>query len=303
MLDECDPFWVIFPLIIYVVSDIIRGWRWKILLETSGIKMSILESSIPIFVSGISNYIFPRIGEAVRTGIAKKTHDVPISTSVGTIITERLVDLVIYFLLAVVVIIIEFDRIGGFVVARLSDSWENIKVHWVVSAGLVLLIIGAIVTIRHFVRKRSTTKTASFFSNVKHELLSIFRLRRKQAVIYIFLTLFMWFLYFAMYYSLFSMNEQSVGFTISAVLATMVLGTLGFLLPVPGAIGTFHFFVSYALISYNIDGSFAKMLAAFMHGNITITTIITGSLCTFLLLMRYNKIGFKKMIEEAETSE
>lgn len=303
MLDNCDPFWVIFPLVIYVLSDVIRGWRWKILLETSGIKMSVWESSMPIFVSGISNYIFPRIGEAVRVGIVKKTHNVPVSTSVGTIITERLVDLIIYVLLAIIVIVIEFDRVGEFVLARLHDSWINIQNHWLVSITILILVIGAGTLIRYLVKRKSSTKTGSFFSNVKHELLSIFRLDRKQRNRYIFLTAFMWFLYFAMYYSLFSMNAQSGNFTISAVLTTMVLGTLGFLLPVPGAIGTFHFFVSYALVSYNIDADFAKMLAAFMHGNITITTIITGTFCIFYLLIRYKNVGLNKMIQESDSSK
>ena len=303
MLDSCNPFWVIFPLVIYVLSDVIRGWRWKILLETSGIKMTVWESSLPIFVSGISNYIFPRIGEAVRVGIVKKTHNVPISTSVGTIITERLVDLLIYLLLAIVVIVIEFDRVGKFVMARLTDSWINIQNQWMLSLTILALVISLWILIRHFIKKKSSTKTGSFFANVRHELLSIFRLDRKQRNTYVFLTFFMWFLYFAMYYSLFSMNEQSANFTIASVLATMVLGTLGFLLPVPGAIGTFHFFVSYALVSYNIDGNFAKMLAAFMHGNITITTIITGTFCIFFLLVRYKNVRFKKMIQESDESK
>ena len=300
MLDECDPFWVVFPLIIYVLSDVIRGWRWKILLETSGIKMSIWESSVPIFVSGISNYIFPRIGELVRTGIVKKTHNVPISTSIGTIITERLVDLIVYALLAIVVVILEFERIGDFVMLRLKDSWANIQNHAGISITILIGVVAVFILIRYFVKKKSSSKVGGFFSKVKHELLSIFRLGKKQALLYIFLTFLMWFLYFAMYYSLFSMNDQSSGFTISAVLATMVLGTLGFLLPVPGAIGTFHFFVTFALVSYHIDGEFAKLLAAFMHGNITIVTLFTGSACIFYLLLKYKNISLRKLIKESE---
>lgn len=75
-----------------VMSHVFRGWRWKQTLAPLGAYPKSGDCVDAIFVSYAANLILPRVGEVSRCGVLAKYDDVSFAKSLGTVVTERLID-------------------------------------------------------------------------------------------------------------------------------------------------------------------------------------------------------------------
>ena len=74
------------------MSHVFRGWRWKQTLAPLGAYPKTGDCVDAIFVSYASNLVLPRVGEVSRCGVLAKYDDVSFTKSLGTVVTERLID-------------------------------------------------------------------------------------------------------------------------------------------------------------------------------------------------------------------
>lgn len=84
--------WMLFSLFFGVMSHVFRGWRWKQTLAPLGAYPKSSDCVDAIFVSYAANLILPRVGEVSRCGVLAKYDDVSFAKSLGTVVTERLID-------------------------------------------------------------------------------------------------------------------------------------------------------------------------------------------------------------------
>lgn len=90
-------------LLAYYGSFLIRGWRWRGMLgsasinEASGYRMPNMTGMFQIItLSWFANSVFPaRMGDAYRCYLMKKRANASFGVSLGTMLTERLIDLVV----------------------------------------------------------------------------------------------------------------------------------------------------------------------------------------------------------------
>lgn len=92
LLHGTDWGWMLFSLFFGVMSHVFRGWRWRQTLEPLGAYPKRSDCVDAIFISYATNLILPRVGEVSRCGVLAKYDDVSFSKSLGTVVTERLVD-------------------------------------------------------------------------------------------------------------------------------------------------------------------------------------------------------------------
>jgi hypothetical protein len=91
-LRQANYAWLLPGIAIYFVAVMLRTWRWHYLLRP--VKVVALSRLFPLVCIGyFGNNVYPfRIGEVLRAVLLKQTEGISVSTSLATIIIERVFD-------------------------------------------------------------------------------------------------------------------------------------------------------------------------------------------------------------------
>ena len=111
---SANYWWIGLGIIISTLSHISRAYRWKMLLQPTGHNPKLYNSFFAVMIGYLANLAFPRLGEVSRCTVLVKNEKIPFSTSFGTVITERIIDTLTWFLLLIITIITQFDTLYGF---------------------------------------------------------------------------------------------------------------------------------------------------------------------------------------------
>ena len=101
--------WVFLAIILGIISHVLRSLRWMIFFEPMGYHPSFKNTFFAVMVGYFANMAFPRLGEVTRCGVLARYEKIPFNKSFGTVVTERALDMIIFFLLFLLMI---FTQIG-----------------------------------------------------------------------------------------------------------------------------------------------------------------------------------------------
>nr|WP_314494872.1 lysylphosphatidylglycerol synthase transmembrane domain-containing protein [uncultured Chryseobacterium sp.] len=248
-LEKANYLWVAFAAVFGVLAYWFRAVRWNLLLEPMGYTISNSNAFWTISFGYLMNLTIPRSGEVARATALYGVEKVPVDKSFGTIILERVVDLVCMMGFLGLTFIFKYDAILSFY--KNSDiPFNQNKVILVISA----LIIGAVLFFV-FKKKLATVpilgKIIGFIDGILQGLSSIFKLKHK--IKFILYTLGIWICYYlAAYLVCFALPETS-GFTIADGFFIIVVGTLGMIVPASGGIGAFNLAMKYGFMALFIS--------------------------------------------------
>ncbi len=254
-LVKANYFWVLLAVVFGLLAYWFRAVRWNILLEPLGYNISNSNSLWTISFGYLMNLTIPRSGEVARATALYGVEDVPVDKSFGTIILERIIDLVCMTIFLGMTLIFKYDAIFSFyklateekkkdhkaepdflekILSKIGISdFETFYLYLKIGIGIFLLAIFILL----FVYKKE--KLISFGKGIFHGLTSIFKL--KQNGKFVLYSLLIWICYyFAAYVVCFALPETS-DFTFADGFFIIVVGTLGMMVPASGGIGAFHF--------------------------------------------------------------
>ena len=283
---QANLFWVSGSALFSVAAFVSRAYRWNLLIEPLGYSPSLKNTTSSLMVGYLANLALPRLGELTRCGSLSKAESIPFITLLGTVIAERLVDLISLFTCLLLLLIIEGNRFGTeFRSTILNPIIEPIARHkWLVLL-LVIGVAGVFVVYRHFQSRRKGA--GSFWSKLLTDLVtglrSITNLRRPW--LFVFHSVLIWLLYFmGLYFCFFALPSTS-GLGYRAALFTLVAGGFGMSAPVQGGIGAYHLLVSRGLILYGLSQQDGLAFATLVHGLQLLLVIVfgTASLIFFFL--------------------
>lgn len=272
-------WWVLFSILISLIAYGARAYRWNLLLEPLGHpNLSTYKTTLAVMVGYLANLAFPRLGEVTRCGMLKRSDEVPVSSSLGTVITERLVDLLVLILLMLFTLVAEYDRIVEFI-AQISgriDMTERLGWQLLATAG-GLGVLGLLVFIVLF---RRSAKVREFVRLLLGGIFSLTKLRNLPG--FVISTVILWGTYYFMSYVIvFSMAETAhLDWMVGVML--LVTGGIALALPVQGGIGTYHVFVSAMLVLYSIEKTTGVFLATLLHTSQIIAIAIFGGIALVL---------------------
>ncbi len=304
-LREVDYHWVSLAIVIFLLSHSLRAFRWNLMLKPLGYRhLTTFRTLLAVMVGYFANLIVPRMGEVSRCGVLKKADDVPITTSLGTVVAERVVDLCCLFLVTVILVILEFARLNEFIFSffedKLSNAGQNMVAIYVlgavVAAGVIIFF-----TLGRIIKKR--LKHNAFFGKVRmfiremiEGLTSIGRIEKLGA--FLTTTVLIWACYFFMSYVVFFSLPETAGLSWRAGLAVLVMGSFGMAAPVQGGFGTFHALVSGVLLLYGVNEQEGVLFATLIHSMQTVSFIFFGGISFFLASVLSSKgnarLGQKK---------
>jgi len=282
-------YWLILAAIISVGSHLVRAIRWELTLTS--IEMKARRSNLfhAVMVGYLANLAIPRLGEVVRAAVLRKYEKISFTGSFGTIISERIVDVIIMLSITVVVLFYNDNFFSKLLEDNpaLADNLQNlfsIKNLIIVIALCIISVIGYLILLKYSKRAQNFAKKVfDKITTLKNGLLSIFKL--KHPALFIFYSLLIWFLYFASMCLTFKAFPftGNVQFTVNQMLVVFLIGSYGMLAPVQGGIGAYHFMIIAALTVYGIGGTDARMFALIAHAVSMVVVIIVGFTSLVLL--------------------
>lgn len=260
-----------------------RGMRWLILLEPLGHAPKMGNSIHAVAFSYFSNAFVPRSGELARCGALNQTDGIPVDELFGTVISERVVDFALLFLLTGIALLSNMDTFLAFS-ASFSLPGGSGPLPWL--AGIAaLMAIGAAVAWRQrkaLAQVPFIAKVFGFISGIGRGLVSVRHMRRKWA--FLGHTAFIWSMYFLMTYVIFFGIDALEGITAAQALFVMMAGGFGMVLPSPGGIGSYQLAVQYALVAMGYSEILGLATANVVWATQTAMIITTGGI-GYLFLM------------------
>ena len=105
---ENARYWLIIPVfIMLILSHLVRAYRWKLLIESSGHQVSVVNSFFAVMIGYLVNQGVPRLGEVVKCTMLGRYEKVPVEKLIGTVILERIVDALTFMAILVITLLIQ----------------------------------------------------------------------------------------------------------------------------------------------------------------------------------------------------
>ncbi len=287
--------WFYVVMFVSLMVYVIRTLRWQMLIRSIGYETKFLNTFSALSISYFVSFVVPRLGEVTRCLSVKKQHDIPFMQLLGTVIIERIIDILSLIILLVLTIILQFDKIMEFVKYNvLKPIYESIILKIAGGNTTILFIVLAVVFIsialffcfRKYIRKRSPKLIVKFVEGLKEGITSIGKLKQKK--IFIFYTLLIWVCYYLMTYFWFFIFEETSVLTWGACLSILTIGTIGRSVPIQGGgMGAYHFLVMSVVMLYGMTEDWGKDLATLIHAGQTFFTFVMGLVGLLIFFVSY----------------
>jgi uncharacterized membrane protein YbhN (UPF0104 family) len=301
-ISAADYRWVLASALMTIIAHWSRAERWRILLEpVVPQRPTAIDATASVLTGYLANLALPRAGEVARCGTLYRLSGVPVNVSFGTVVAERLFDVLMLLILLAATFVLEFDRLSQFFMEFFGNKVGGQGAGAGSGASGILLLIGAVLVglalLGWFLFNRYRDalgrhplyqKVMGFTKGLLEGLLSVRKLRRPGA--FIAHTLLIWFMYYLMSYTLFFAMPATANLSPLTGLTILVVGSLGMAAPTPGGIGSFHLLVGQVAILYGLTSQDGQVLATFIHGVSTLMVIILGVLSLLVVLLRRNKV-------------
>lgn len=269
-------WWIVFSLVFGVFGHLFRGWRWNISLAPLNEYPKLSNSVYAIFVSYAANLVIPRIGEVSRCGILAKYDNISFSKSLGTVITERIIDSVCVIIITCTTLLIQ----SGIFVRFINETGTNTAffVHLFTSTNFYITIacIIALLILAYLLFRRFSifTRVKGIFNDIWQGCLSIKYIEKKY--IFILYTIGIWLCYFLQFYVTFYSFDFTSDLGLMPGLVMFVVGSIAVIVPTPNGAGPWHFAIITMMMMYGISKDNAGIFALIVHGIQTFLLILLG---------------------------
>lgn len=279
-LKDCNWGWIVLSMFVGILGFYARALRWRLLMLPLSNEITNRESFDGVNVAYLTNFAFPRAGEVARCGVIAKTGKVSFEGALGTVVVERVVDLLCLVLWVIAVLLIRWQEFGLFMqenlFAPLLGKFNSAALPVTVFGG-VTLIIGFVLWYfrKSILKNKIFLKFYAIATGLKDGLSSAFRMRNKG--LFFLYTLLLWGSYWAT--SMCTIMAFPAVSNLNAVdaLFLMVIGGLGWVVPVQGGLGAYHYIVSITLLGvYSIPQATGVVFATISHEAQALTMILCG---------------------------
>jgi len=286
---QANYAWIVFAIMIGILSHYFRALRWKMLMEPMGYVPKTSNVFFAVMIGYLANLALPRLGEVSRCGILTRYEKIPFTKSFGTVITERAVDMMMFFILFLTTIYIQSDRLSSYIQTRVYDPLAA-KFHYTIdfSAFFIVICIGILLVLAiAFILLWRIFRRSAFIQKLKSQILgflegikSLYSIKRP--FLFIFYSVGIWVLYLFMAYFVFYSLPDTAKLGIDAGLGVLIFGSIGIMV-VQGGIGIYPAIVAETLILYSISKTTGYAMGWLIWSSQTLTVVLLGVLSLILL--------------------
>lgn len=282
--------WLFLVLCAFITSNISRAIRWNMLIKPLGYTPRLINSFFCIMIGYFANLGLPRLGEVLRAGTMAQYENIPVEKVMGTVVVDRIIDVISILLVTALAIFLEYDTILAFAKQHVAIADKIAMLQNMLIWGIPLMLLG-MAGLWYFRKQLLATsigqKIMGFAQGFWQGIQTVRQL--DSPWLFLFHSFLIWFMYYSMTFLNFHAFAPTAHLSLVAALITFVFGGWGIVIPSPGGMGTYHFLAQTALAMYGISGE-----DGFSWANISFFTIQLGGnvaigLSSWLLLPVVNR--------------
>jgi uncharacterized protein (TIRG00374 family) len=275
-IKNANPLWILISFILSILSHLSRAYRWKFMLEPLGYKPKFGNSIAAVMTGYFANTFVLRSGEVLRAVALQRTDDVPFEKAFGTIVSERVADLIMLILVMIAAVSLQSNAL----ITYFKESANPIPS----IVSLFVLIVGGIIGLR--ILKKSShpliVKVRNFGLGILEGVKSIFKMKKNAA--FIFHTLFIWAMYVSMFWIVTLCVPGLKGASFGVILAAFIIGAFSMSATNAG-MGLYPLAMAAVFTFFNFEESDGNTFGGIIWGTQTIFNIIIGGFCALYTLV------------------
>ncbi len=274
--------WIWFIILFFggILSHYLRAWRWKYLLYPIKENIKVRNAFSAVMIGYLVNNVLPRVGELVRPYAIGKLEHVPKTAVFGTVVLERILDIITFFFILMVVFFFYADSF-----ATLFPTIASLEPLFLIGS-IVMLIIFVLMFFKadrffSLLKKILSILPKKFHARIDSLLdsfISGFAAAKNPTNFFVIAisSILIWSLYIALIYiPFFAYELTNLNFGAAAIL--MVASSVAVALPTPNGLGTYHSFASYTLTQlFKVNPITALSYALYTHGVGFLATTVVG---------------------------
>ncbi|HHW82025.1 MAG TPA: flippase-like domain-containing protein [Bacteroidales bacterium] len=303
-LTKSANFYIIaYSLLFGLAGNIFRALRWELTIQSVGYYPKRMSLMYAVMGNYAVNFLLPRAGEVWRCGVITKYDKIPFSTTFGTLIVDRLFDVVAMAFIMLLCLLLDFNfffayfqtnpAVGQGVIATVSSFW-----FYAIIIGFIMLLYMLFRFLPNFTLIK---QMRLFYDRMKRDILMVWKMDKKG--LFLLYTLLTWFGYYLYFYLCF----YAFGFTKYlgpvAGLVVFAMSTLGVAAPTQGGIGAWHFMVITALLVYGVTWEEGSAFAGAVFTIQSAWLILIGIFSIFAIQYVKRDLPEKIEITNSETND
>jgi uncharacterized protein (TIRG00374 family) len=276
---KADYLYIYLSLFISLFGYWSRAYRWKFSLNHLGYQTHFKNDFLTVCVSYLVNLTIPRSGEISRAALLKKYENVPFDKGFGTIVAERIVDLLLFLLFVGLAFVLQFEKLYAFICEKISIEKILLFIALGVLAGVGFIFLWI------YAEWKIIIKLKEKLSGLLEGMQSIYKMKDKWN--YIFHSFFIWFSYLMMFYVTIYALPETASMSFDVVVMGFVFGSIavGF---TNGGLGAYPLAIAMIFSLYGISKDVGTAFGWLVWTSQTLLTIFLG-LSSYLLLPILNK--------------
>lgn len=276
LLHGMDWTWMLLSFPFGILAQMFRGWRWRQTLEPLGERPRASTAVHSIFLSYAASLVVPRIGEFTRCGVLKRCDGVSFPKALGTVVTERAIDMLLMAAVCVLTLFMQMKVFSTFF-NKTGTSMDSILAKFSATGYLVTAAcaVAALLLLHILLKKLSIyNKVKATLGGIWQGVVSLKDVRN--ASLFVVYTLAIWICYFLHYYLTFFCFDFTAHLGLQCALVTFVVGSIAVIVPTPNGAGPWHFAVKTMLILYGVGDTDALYFVLIVHSVQTLLVIALG---------------------------
>ena len=268
--------WMLFSLVFGVTAQLCRGLRWKLTLEPLNEHPKTANCVYSIFISYAANLVIPRVGEVSRCGILSKYDGVSFAKSLGTVVTERLIDSLCVALITGTTLLLQAPVFATFFKETGTDVNRYTQLFTSANFYLLIVCIIALCLLAFFLIRNVAVfaRLRGILHNVFEGILSLRKV--KNLPLFLLYTIGIWASFFLEFYVAFFSFGFSSHLGVVAALVMFAVGSIAVIVPTPNGAGPWHFAIITMMVLYGVGKEDAGIFALLVHGIQTFLIILLG---------------------------
>ena len=280
-LKDAKIKYILLSIFLGISSHLSRAYRWNYMLNSLGYYPKFVNNVLSIFISYLANLGIPRSGEILRATVMQTYESIPFDKGLGTILAERLIDLIILFFLIFLFLFLETDILLPVIKEKAGLYLNNYKLFLTV----LFFLLSTLILIKVF-KKGLVQKFYAFVKGIRVGFTSIINMQNR--IYYIAHTIFIWSIYLLVFYVMkFSISGTEL-LDFRSLLISFIFGAIS-ITTTNGGIGVYPLSISMALSFYGLPLETSLAFGWILWTSQTIIVILFGLMSFVLLPIINNK--------------
>lgn len=272
---NADYSWILLSVLFATLSHIFRAYRWKYPLESLGLRVDMGSRFMGVMIGYFANLALPRAGEVLRCASVSRYKKMPFEKLFGTVIAERMVDMVFLLLLIATAILVQFETLRDWFLLVVNDLMADVQGKIILGTAALAAAVAFFIAWKFLQRSNHpvAVKLREKVTGLLEGFASISKMKG-QGWFYMH-TVLIWVCYVVMYLVAFRCLPDTEDVSMGGVLTSFVLGGLAIVV-VPGGFGAYPLAVASILLLYGVDENTGKAFGWIVWSGQTLLIALLG---------------------------